>query len=86
MAKPEATKTPAASITDQVANLPAAEPVQAPQDLPSKLPATARVRSRVGDMRHLLTDVLVTDVERKMDIDSFAEVQIRAGKWEIVRD
>lgn len=46
----------------------------------------ARVRSLVGDMRHLLTDVPVTAVERMMEIDAFTQAQIDAGKWEIVKD
>ena len=46
----------------------------------------ARVRSLVGDMRHLLTDVPVTAVERMMEIDDFTQAQIDAGKWEIVKD
>lgn len=50
------------------------------------LPKRARVRSLVGDMRHLLTDKEVTSVEAMMDIDAFAAAQILAGKWEIVHD
>lgn len=46
----------------------------------------ARVRSVVGDMRHLYTDVLVTSDDKLMDLDQFALTQIETGKWEIVAD
>ena len=92
MAKNEATRTPAApppaaSLAEQAAAIPVHPnaPI-APTDLPEKLPAFARVRSKVGDMRHLITNDLITDVERKIAIDFFAEAQIRSGKWEIVTD
>jgi len=57
-----------------------------PASLPTQWPSMARVRSKVGPMRHLHTNVEITAVERKIDIDTFAQAQIRAGKWEIVTD
>lgn len=91
MAKAEATKAPAAPPAATLAEQAAAIPVHpnapvAPTGLPEKLPSSARVRSKVGDMRHLITNDLITDVERKIAIDFFAEAQIRSGKWEIVTD
>ena len=91
MAKTEASKTPAAPPAATLAEQAAAIPVHpnapvAPTGLPEKLPSSARVRSKVGDMRHLITNDLITDVERKIAIDFFAEAQIRSGKWEIVTD
>lgn len=73
------------SIAAQIDGLPLAEQPPAP-DVPAELPKVARVRSKVGPMRHLMTNVEITAVERKIDIDFFAEAQIRAGKWEIVED
>ena len=75
------------SISAQVENLapnPAAP--KPPASLPAKWPKTARVRSLFGPMRHLHTNVEITSVERKIDIDAFAQAQISAGKWEIVTD
>ncbi len=50
------------------------------------LPKRARVRSLVGEMRHLYTDMLITSDDKRIDIDEFAAAQIGAGKWEIVED
>lgn len=62
------------------------EAVEARQGKSKDKTKRVRVRSLVGDMRHLLTDVPVTAVERMMEIDAFTQAQIDAGKWEIVKD
>ena len=45
---------------------------------------TQYVRSLVGDMRHLVTDEMITSHEKRIEVDAFAQAQIDSGKWEIV--
>jgi hypothetical protein len=51
-----------------------------------KYPEVARVRSKVGRMVHLHTNVVIDENEKKIPIDGFARAQLDAGKWEIVTD
>lgn len=43
------------------------------------------VRAVHGDMRHLFTNVVFTSDPKKVELDSFLQVQIDAGKMEIVQ-
>lgn len=59
---------------------------------PAKDPApqatsVKRVRAVHGTLRHLFTnEVFTPDSEKKVEIDSFVQSQIDAGKLEIVND
>ena len=63
-------------IAAQIDGLPLAEQPPAP-DVPAELPKVAAC-AQGRPMRHLMTNVDITAVERKIDIDFFAEAQIRA--------
>lgn len=43
------------------------------------------VRAVYGDMRHLFTNVVFTSDPKKVELDSFIQSQIDAGKMEIVQ-
>ena len=43
------------------------------------------VRTVHGEMRHLFTNVVFTQDPKKVEIDSFLQAQIDAGKMEIVQ-
>lgn len=66
-------------------NTPAKNQTQAAAKGAAK-PKIARVRSKVGEMVHLHTNETIGEVEKKIEIDAFAQAQIDAGKWEIVAD
>ena len=84
---PVAPAAPSQDIQNAAASLgTSVEEVVAKQSATKAYPARARVRSKVGEMRHLGTNQLVTSDEKMMDIDGFAIAQLNAGKWEIVAD
>lgn len=43
------------------------------------------VRAVHGEMRHLFTNVVFTSDPKKVELDSFLQAQIDAGKMEIVQ-
>lgn len=48
-------------------------------------PTTVFVRAVHGDMRHLFTNVVFTSDPKKVEVDSFLQAQIDAGKLEVVQ-
>lgn len=43
------------------------------------------VRATRGDIRHLFTNVVFTSDPKKVELDNFVQVQVTAGKLEIIQ-
>ena len=79
------TPQPSADTQDQTAaSTPAPAPAKAPKGKGAKV---ARVRSLVGPFNILHTNTVIGEgEEKKVEIDAWVQLQIDAGKLEIVVD